>query len=107
MIKEEVKEDKEEEDKSATPEKLVKEEPDVRGGKKGKGGGKGASDKEAKAEGKTPQRKSSADGKKRQTRRGSMMATPPPGVITPVSDGDNQRSAVISPLKIFFVFLFF
>ena len=89
-MEEKSKEPEAEEEKSVTPDKIGKEEPGPTRGK-GKGASKFSSSTGAASEAPKVERKRSADRKSRQARRNSMLATPPPGATTPVSDGDNQR----------------
>lgn len=80
-----MKESEQEEEKSVTPDKVLKEDHTPTKGK-----GK-ATDK-MRAPDINLQRKKSAERKSRQARRSSnATVTPPPGPVTPVSDADNQR----------------
>ncbi|KAK7505680.1 hypothetical protein BaRGS_00002951 [Batillaria attramentaria] len=78
----------EEEEKSVTPDKFGKEDHTPTRGGKGK-----AADKASKTGADSRERKRSADRKTKQARRNSMQVpSPPPGAVTPVSDGDNQST---------------
>ena len=87
MVEEKGKEEKEDDEKSVTPERLGKDDSDPKKSK-GKGSVKSSNIplEPAKA-----QRKSSADRRARGQQRSFTMTTPPPGAITPMSDADNLR----------------
>ncbi|XP_070194710.1 hydrocephalus-inducing protein homolog isoform X4 [Littorina saxatilis] len=88
VVEEKSKEPEAEEEKSITPDKIGKEESAPT---RGKGKGPKQSNTVPTLDPKL-ERKRSADRKSRQNRRNSMLATPPPGPTTPVSDGDNQST---------------
>lgn len=86
IVDEKTKDPDAEEEKSATPEKIGKEDHAARGKVKG------AEKKATPGDPTTKERKRSADRKSRMARRNSaQISSPPPGATTPVSDGDNQR----------------
>ena len=89
VVEEKSKEPEADEEKSVTPDKIGKDEAAPTRGK-GKGGSKNSATASS-SEAPKMERKRSADRKSRQARRNSMLATPPPGATTPVSDADNQR----------------
>ncbi|XP_025115052.1 hydrocephalus-inducing protein-like isoform X4 [Pomacea canaliculata] len=87
IVEEKTKDPDAEEEKSATPEKIGKEDHAARGKVKG------AEKKATSGDPTTKERKRSADRKSRMARRNSaQISSPPPGATTPVSDGDNQST---------------
>lgn len=89
VVVEEKSKEPEEEEKSVTPDKIGKDDHTPTKGK-GKAGDKSKITTTTSTE---KERKRSAERKSRQARRNSMQVpSPPPGAVTPVSDGDNQST---------------